>query len=229
MKNPLSVGLASHPVIADSVHEEHNQGAEARLVTDLRTVARADGGEASGELVLRLLKRVRGGDPEARAELFDLVYEELHGRAQSYMRAQPRNHSLGATALVHEAYLRLARLPQAPWKDRGHFLALASQAMRCILTDRARARARMPQRVTGVESLLDDWVCACEREVGDLPQLDEALDRLKEFDEEMVRAVELRFFGGLKVEETARVLGLPKRTLEHRWLAARAWLRAELS
>ena len=95
------MGLASHPVIADSVHEEHNQGAEARLVTDLRTVARADGGEASGELVLRLLKRVRGGDPEARAELFDLVYEELHGRAQSYMRAQPRNHSLGATALVH--------------------------------------------------------------------------------------------------------------------------------
>ena len=178
--------------------------------------------------VTRLLHAVEAGDPQARADLFVLLYDELRSRAARLARGRGRNETLRATAIVHETYVRLARGAQHGWRDRAHFLATAARAMRHVLIDHARARQRRSGRVGLEQIALDEVVSVYEERAVDLEALDRALVRLASFDPEMAQAVELRFFGGASVDETAAVLALSKRTFERRWAAARAWLRHEV-
>jgi RNA polymerase sigma factor (TIGR02999 family) len=136
---------------------------------------------------------------------------------------------LQPTALVNEAYIKLSGSDPVEWNDRGHFIAMAARAMRSVLVDHARARAVRSQTQVGEPSALDQIVVTYEDRAFDLLALDLALDRLADFDPRMARAVELRFFGGLSVDEVAKVMGVAKRTLEREWAAARAWLFQELS
>lgn len=157
------------------------------------------------------------------------IYQELRRRAAHMMRGQPKNHTLQATALVHEVFLKLPGGPASSEEEKARFLALASRAMRHVLVDHARARGRQKRTAEGERVLLDEVVLDYEERAHDLVALDAALERLALFDEVMAKAVELRFFGGLPVEEVARALGMPKRTFERRWQVVRAWLQAEVS
>lgn len=168
------------------------------------------------------------GDEGARAELFAQLYDELRARATRLAQRHGRNETLRATAIVHEAYLRLARGDGAGWHDRAHFLAAASRTMRHVLIDHARSRRRQKRKADGVRVAIDELLDTYEDRAIDLEALDRALDRLAGFDPLMAQAVELRFFGGASVEETAQLLGMSKRTLERRWEAVRAWLRSEI-
>lgn len=169
--------------------------------------------------------------PESRPgadDLAPLVYAELRRLAGVYIRRERPGQTLQATALVHEAYLRLAG-PGRPWTDRRHFVAIAARAMRQILVERARARGADKrwgalQRVSLRESL-----AGVDMPEDGLPALDEALGRLEAFDPEQARIVELRFFAGLTVEEAADALGMSAATLKRRWSLARAWLYRELT
>jgi RNA polymerase sigma factor (TIGR02999 family) len=169
-----------------------------------------------------------GEDESERDHLMRELYSELHRRAERWMRSQPRNVTLQTTALVNEACLKILASEEARPSDRVHLLALASTAMRHVLVDHARSRARLKRSPPGDRTELEGLAVAYEDHAVDLLALDEALRRLAEFDPPMARAVELRFFGGMSVEDTARVLGLPKRTFERCWEATRAWLRAEI-
>ena len=161
-------------------------------------------------------------------ELAPAVYNELRKLAAAYMRRERPGQTIQATALVHEAYLRLADAG-SPWHDQKHFVGIAARAMRQILVERARARGAQKRwagldRVSLVESLIGG--------VGEdsmLPALDEALERLEKIDPEQARIVELRFFGGLSIEEAADALTISPATLKRRWALARAWLFRELS
>ena len=178
--------------------------------------------------VTALLQRMAGGDERAAQELLPLVYEELHGIARRAMRDERGSHTLQPTALVHEAWLRLAEGGGVDFDGRGHFLGLAATAMRRVLVDHARSK-KAQKRGGGAERLaLEDAVELWERETLDLEALDLALTRLAEHDPELERIVELRFFGGLTLEETGRVLGLSVRQVHRAWTMARAWLRREL-
>ena len=162
-------------------------------------------------------------------ELAALVYNELRRLAGAYMRRESPGQTLQPTALVHEAYLRLAGAG-TPWNDRRHFIGIAARSMRQILVERARARGALKRwgrmdRVSLVESL----VVSPGGPPDMLPALDEALSRLELLDPEQARIVELRFFAGLTVEESADALGLSPATLKRRWSLARAWLLRELS
>jgi RNA polymerase sigma factor (TIGR02999 family) len=184
---------------------------------------------SSGTDVTALLRAWRDGDPAAVDELLAVVYRDLHRQAERYMRAQPPGHTLQATGLVHEAYLRLVHHDQVDWNSRGHFFAVAAKAMRSILVDHARARGAA-KRGGGADQLtLEDLeVVGGGGEVGVL-DLDEALNRLAELDPRKGSLVELRYFGGLSIEETAEVLGLSPATVKREWRTARAWLRRELA
>ena len=144
------------------------------------------------------------------------------------MRRQPRDHTLQTTALVHEACLKIFGKERLVSTDRAHLLALASTAMRSVLVDHARARGRVKRLPPGERVPIDEIQCAYEERAIDLLALDDALSKLARFEPVMARAVELHFFGGLSLEDTARALELPLRTLERRWSATRAWLRAEM-
>ncbi len=157
-----------------------------------------------------------------------LVYEQLHRLAEGYFRSQPKGHTLDPTALIHETYLKHAYREGGRWKDRTHFLAVAATAMRQILVDHARGREAVRrgggrQRITLDESAMP----SAERDV-DLLALDEALERLAGLDERKARVVELRFFAGLTVEETAAALGVSSVTVKRDWSMARAWIEREL-
>ncbi|MFO1010582.1 MAG: ECF-type sigma factor [Planctomycetota bacterium] len=160
--------------------------------------------------VTLLLQRIERGDASARDELFRVLYAELHLRARAFMRRQAPGGTLQATALVHEAFVKLA---DGTWNDRAHFLVAASQAMRQILVD--YARARRAGRVS------DDYLAGVAQEfeerAGDIEALQLELERLREEDPAMERAVVLRFYGGVEEEEVARVLELPLRTYQRRW------------
>jgi RNA polymerase sigma factor (TIGR02999 family) len=145
------------------------------------------------------------------------------------MRDQPAGHTLQPTALLNEAFLKIFREAAPGFRDRQHFLATVSRAMRCILVDHARAKATRKRAPSGVAVALNFLVDSYQRRAVDLLALDEALDRLFSLDPDMVRIVELRFFGGLGVEETAQVIGQSVRTVEREWSAARSWLRRALS
>src|ERR1700680_4043324 len=161
-------------------------------------------------------------------DLAPLVYDELRRGAAAYMRRERPGQTLQATALVHEAYLRLADAG-APWKDERHFVGIAARSMRQILVERARARGAQ-KRWGGMDrvSLIDALAVAADPE-SILPSLDDALRRLETIDPEQARIVELRFFAGLSVEDTADALNMSPATLKRRWALARAWLFRELS
>jgi RNA polymerase sigma factor (TIGR02999 family) len=177
---------------------------------------------ASASTVTQLLRAWSNGDQTARERLIPLVYEELRRVAHNYLRRERPGQMMQTTALVHEAYLRLVEIEQATWQDRGHFFAVAARIMRHILVDIARSR-RAPQ-VSLVEVM--DVAPAPAR---DLVALDEALDALAQLDPRKSQIVELRFFGGLSVEETAETLQISRRTVNREWNAAKAWLYRELS
>jgi RNA polymerase sigma factor (TIGR02999 family) len=171
-----------------------------------------------------------GAEAASAEQLMLLVYDELRRLARHHMGGDTPGHTLQPTALVHEAYLRLVDQSQVDWRGRTHFLAYASKAMRNLLIDHARARASAKRggglpKVTLVDEVVGDR--ALDRE--QLLSLDKALDRLAEHDERQARVVELRYFGGLKVDEVAEVLGVSKRTVEGYWTHARAWLLRELT
>lgn len=171
------------------------------------------------------LKAWSGGDREAADRLMMLVYDEMRRLAASYLRQQRSDHTLQPTALVHEAYMKLIDVSQVNWQDRAHFFAVAAQTMRHILVDHARAVAA-DKRGGGAQKItLNEAVSFSNQPQNvDLLALDEALQKLAEQDAMQSRIVELRFFGGLTVEETAEVLRISPATVKREWSTARAWL-----
>ena len=166
--------------------------------------------------------------PPTASEVAPAVYHELRRVAAAYMRRERPGQSLQATALVHEAYLRLAGAG-TPWTDRQHFLGIAARSMRQILVERARARGAQ-KRWGGMNRVtLTETIAAASHEDALLPALDEALSRLEAIDPEQAKIVELRYFAGLSIDETAAALGLSPATVKRRWTMARAWLFRELT
>ena len=182
------------------------------------------------DLVTASLRELAGGDAAAADRLFPLVYEPMRRLARRYFAKEDPGHTLQPTALVHEAYLRLVDAPGEGWTGRAHFYAIASRVMRRILIDHAKA-CRAVKRGGGspVLSLADSEPASADALEVDLPALDEALARLEVLDQRQCRIVEMRFFGGLSVEETAEALGVSPRTVELDWKMARAWLFSQLS
>jgi RNA polymerase sigma factor (TIGR02999 family) len=180
--------------------------------------------------VTDLLQAWASGDQAALDELLPLVYEELRRQARRYMRAQPAGHTLQTTALVHEAYLRLVGQSSVEWQGRAHFFGVAAKAMRSVLVDHARARGAAKRGGSVRAITLDDagGVAGPQASV-DVLALDEALGRLAELDPRKSQMVELRYFGGLGIDEAAAVLGVSPATVKREWTTARAWLRRELS
>jgi RNA polymerase sigma-70 factor (ECF subfamily) len=179
--------------------------------------------------VTELLRSFRKGNPEAGAKLIPLVYEELRRMARRYMRQEPPDHTLQATALIHEAYLRLVEQKETNWQSRAHFFAVAAQLMRRILVDHARAcettkRGGAAERVP----LEEESLAWSPEKSSELIALDESLNRLAQLSPRQSQIVEMRFFGGLTVEETAEVLQITPRTVNRDWSVARAWLYREI-
>jgi RNA polymerase sigma-70 factor, ECF subfamily len=183
--------------------------------------------EDSGE-VTRLLGEIGNGRKEAINDLLPLVYDELHRLARGYFRRERGEHTLQPTALVHEAYIRLVD-QRAPLESRGHFLALAATQMRRILLDYARKHHAARRGGEGQKVLLEDTMAICQQQPVDMILLDVALDKLAALDQDQARLVELRFFGGLSVEETAEVMGTSPATVKRSWSSARAFLHREIS
>lgn len=176
----------------------------------------------------RTLTALADGDPSAAERLMPLVYDELRSLARAYLRSQPKGHTLQPTALVHEAYLHLVDQTNARWQDRRHFLAVAAIAMRQLLIQHARRKGADKRGGAWRRLTLDDRVGVTPARDVDVLDLDEALQELAKLDQRQARIVELRFFGGLTVEEVADVAGVSKRTVESDWRVARAWLHARL-
>ena len=177
--------------------------------------------------VTGLLMAWRGGNDAALEQLVPLVHEELHRIARGCMRGERAGHSLQATALVNEAYLRLIGAQQVDWQNRVHFLAVSARLMRRILVDFARSK-KYQKRGGGAQAVTLDEALVVAEPGRDLIALDEALDALAKLDERKSRVVEMRFFGGLSVEETAAVLGVSGDTVMRDWRLAKAWLLREL-
>jgi RNA polymerase sigma-70 factor, ECF subfamily len=178
--------------------------------------------------VTRLLQAWSDGDHAALDELLPVVYRELHHQAERYMRNQSPGHTLQATALVNEAYLRLAGREPIEWKSRAHFFGVAAKAMRSILVDHARAR-QASKRGGGVAPVTLADADQSGGQPVEVLELDETLKRLAELDPRKASLVELRWFGGLSIEEAAEVLSVSTATAKREWRTARAWLRRELS
>ncbi len=177
----------------------------------------------------RLLHRWRAGDEDAFRDLMDLVYRDLRRRADAYLRRERSDHSLAPTGLVHETYLKLVGEAHLPWSDRSHFFAVAARAMRQILVDHARRRAAAKRGGAAERVTLRDAAGPAPDEAADLVALDAALERLAALDPEQARLVELRYFAGLTIEETAEALGSSPATVKRSWASARAFLFAELN
>jgi RNA polymerase sigma-70 factor (ECF subfamily) len=178
--------------------------------------------------VTQLLANLRNGQPAATSELMPLVYDELHRLARQHMRHERPDHTLQPTALVHEAFLHLVSESERTWQNRTHFIRLAAQVMRRLLIDHARAR-RTAKREGRLQRIpLDEPLLVTDDQSDELLALNEALDRLAAIDARQSRIVELRFFGGLTVEETADALGVSPKTVKRDWTVARAWLHREL-
>jgi RNA polymerase sigma factor (TIGR02999 family) len=175
-----------------------------------------------------LLQAIRKGDPDAMDRLMPLVYPEIRKLAARHMDRERRNHTLQPTALVNEAYLRLVDRREASWESRAHFLGAASQVIRRVLVEHARARNREKRGGGALRVTLAEEPAGGASVDLDVLALDQALDRLGEEHPAERQAVELRFFGGLSIPEAAEVLGVSTRTVERRWTFARAWLFREL-
>jgi len=186
-------------------------------------------GESSGD-VTKLLAQMQAGRQDALAQLLPLVYNELRRLAARYMQQECGGHTLQPTALVHEAYLKLTHQDRANWHNRAQFMGVAGQLMRRILVDHARKRCAAKRG--------GELVTLCEstaRQLADVSRPEEilavhlTLERLERLDPQQGKLVELRYFAGLSAEETAEAMGLPLRTVEREWAAAKAWLRAQLA
>jgi RNA polymerase sigma factor (TIGR02999 family) len=175
-----------------------------------------------------LLQAWGKGQIEARDQLLPLVYQELQRRANAYMRRERVGHTLAATALVHEAYLRLIKQDRIVWQNRAQFFGVAATMMRRILVDAARARKMAKRSGRWVRVTLDEARAHRDTDV-DVLDLDAALTELATFDPRKSQIVEQRFFGGLSLDETGRLLGVSVATVEREWRAARAWLYARLT
>ncbi len=178
--------------------------------------------------VTELLQRWSGGDANALEELTPVIYAELHRIAKSYMRRERENHTLQTSALVNEAYVRLIDWKTAKWENRAHFFGVSAQLMRRILVDFARKRPKVNEEIARHVSLEEAFTVTAEKDA-DLVALDEALNELATFDERKAKIVELKFFGGLSVEETAEVLGISEITVKRHWRMAKAWLYGQLA
>jgi len=175
-----------------------------------------------------LLRAVGDGDSQAPKLLLELVYDDLRRLASAYMQSERPEHTLQATALVHEAYLRLVDWKNVNWDNRAQFFAVAAQVMRRILVDHARAR-QMQKRSGGQRIALDDAVSFPHSEDLDVLALEEVLSNLEHIDARQAKIVELRFFGGLSIEETAHVLNISPTTVKREWTFAKSWFQRELT
>ncbi|PYV73276.1 MAG: RNA polymerase subunit sigma-70 [Acidobacteria bacterium] len=178
--------------------------------------------------VTLLLKQLSAGDHDAVDQLVPVLYNELRRLAAYYLRQERSNHTLQATALVHEAYLRLVDQRAVEWKNRSHFFGVAAQVMRRILLDYARSHQAVKRGGPSPKISLDDAMVYGEDQTGQLVALDELLTRLSSMDPQQGRIVELRFFGGMSVEETAELLAISPRTVKRDWAMAKSWLSREL-
>jgi RNA polymerase sigma factor (TIGR02999 family) len=179
--------------------------------------------------VTLLLQRLSDGDQDALAQLIPLIYDELHRLAAFYLQRERIDHTLQTTGLVHEAYLRLVDQKEVQWKNRGHFFAVAAQAMRRILVDYARRHQAVKRGSSSPKISLEEAVAVSNETAHELLVIDELLNRLASIDSQGSRIVELRFFGGLTVEETAEAMDISPATVKREWSVARAWLLREIS
>jgi RNA polymerase sigma-70 factor (ECF subfamily) len=179
--------------------------------------------------VTELLVSWSNGNQAARDQLMGVVYDELHRLARRYMRRESPGHTLQTSALLNEAFLRLVEQKNVQWQNRAHFFGIAAQMMRRILVDHARSRS-YAKRGGGTRNLsLDEALIVSDARNEEVVNIHEALERLTEFDARKGQIIELRFFGGLSIEETANVLGVSQGTVMRDWTLAKAWLRREMS
>jgi RNA polymerase sigma factor (TIGR02999 family) len=183
--------------------------------------------QSSGE-VTRLLGQFSQGRSEAASELAPLIYEELHRLASAFMRRERPGHTLQATALVNEAFMRLLGQQHVEWRNRAHFFGIAATMMRRILASYARQHHAAKRGGAGHKVTLDEGMLISEDRLADVLAVDEALERLAAIDPQQSRLVELRFFAGLSVEEIAEVMGISTPTVKREWRSAKAWLYHEL-
>ena len=210
-RSTISAGCACHDRY--EVEGMKNASAAGMNVPDVTTLLRAWG----------------DGDVAARDRLVTLVYAELHRRAAAYLRRERRDHTLQPTALVNEVYLRLVDQRRAVWQNRAQFFAIAAQMMRRILVDHARGGHMAKRSGRWARVTLNDAIGELRGPAAEILDLDAALRRLSEFDPRKSQIAELRFFGGLSLQETSHVLGLSVATVERDWQAARAWLYAAIA
>jgi len=182
------------------------------------------GESLSGSDVTRILESIGEDGRPASPELLSEVYDELRALASGYLKNERASHTLQATALVHEAYLKLAGGKPKQWENRNHFFRVAAAVMRHILVDHARNKGRLKRGGERKKLPLDEAIVAFEERATDLVALDAALEELSRLDKRPGHVVELRFFGGLSVEDTAQVLGVSDRTVKSDWATAKAWL-----
>ena len=178
--------------------------------------------------ITQILLNWKEGDEAAFEELIPLVYPELQRLARSHMRRENPGHTLQTSALINEAYLRLIDQQDVQWQDRGHFFAVAATIMRHILTDHARGHSRNKRGAGAPHVPLDEAEALAQERAAEIIALDEALKILAAVDARKSQIVELRFFGGLTVEETAEVMGLSPITIKRQWRSAKAWLHTEV-
>jgi RNA polymerase sigma factor (TIGR02999 family) len=231
--------MAALPKLLDSINVTPVMGCHARLTSNLHSITFADKFEVfrrtkgvsvpelPSQPVSALLGKWRAGDQEALQVLIPMVYDELRRIAQHHLRQERQDHTLQSTALVHEAYLRLMKQAPTEIENRAHFLAVASQLMRQILVDHAR-RHRAAKRGGGLKLELQEAMALQKARNIDLIALDHALNELARLDPQQSRIVEMRFFGGLSIEDTAEVIGVSRTTVKREWATARAWLMREM-
>lgn len=179
--------------------------------------------------VTQLLNDWSNGDQAARDELMTLVYDELHRLAHQYMKRESPGHTLQTSALVNEAFVKLVDQRNVRWQNRAHFFGIGAQLMRRILVDHARSRQSAKRGGSNRPASFDEALIVSDERSAEVVDLHEALERLAEFDSRKSQIVELRFFGGLSIEETAEVLATSPGTVMRDWTLAKAWLRREIS
>ena len=185
--------------------------------------------ESAAHQVTKLLEKWSGGDEAALEQLMPLVHDELHRLAHQHMRRENPGHILQTSALINEAYLRLVDQPQTRFENRSHFFGIAARLMRRILVDDARKRNSAKRGGSMIQVPLEEASATVADQAANVAALDDALQRLEEIDKRQGQIVELRFFGGLSIEETARVLSVSPGTVMRDWTFARAWLRNKMA
>ena len=178
--------------------------------------------------VTQLLERTQNGDRDSLDRLLPVIYDELRRVAANQLQKERADHTLQATALVHEAYLRLLEQREVNWQNRAHFFSIAAEMMRRILVNYAVQRNAQKRGDGAARLSLEEAISFSDENDFDLVSLDDALKQLAEYDADAARIVELRFFGGLTIEETAEVLGISDSTVKREWRTAKAWLKAKL-